>query len=1046
LPVDGSTVYVLLKSLFGTSWQENNYTFTTLPDNDGDGIENSVDPDDDNDGMPDTWELQYGFDPLNPADADGDVDADGISNLNEYLGVTNPLDDFTFIEVGDWSFIEGSGTLVFDASGNDNDGYFSGTPTWATGVVGSSLLFSGDGSRVLVPDSASLDITDVITLSAWISPSQQATQSIVKKAYSGSTNGYELSLAAAGTVFVRLNQVTFGDTYRLDSVTPYPVDGSTWMHVAATYDGANLRIFINGVLEGTLSAPALSLGSIGPNNTLLSIGAEEDGSKPIAGAIDEVHVFHQALTENEIQALMDRDLLSDSDGDGVQDYQDLFPNDATEWADNDEDGTGDNADLDDDNDGMPDEWELLYGFDPFDPADAAGDADEDTISNLQEFLDGTNPLGDIEFAAVGSWLFEEGTGTSVADSSGNGNNGSFVGAPTWTTGVIGGGLSFDGISDHVLIPDAPSLDLTDAMTVAAWIRPNQQATQYLVKKASSDTVDGYELSLSTSGTVFVRFNRASASAAGDGNTYRIDSTTPYPTDGNWMHVAATYDGAYMRLYINGVLEETLAASVSITTNALQLSIGAEDNGSGFFDGALDEVHLFNYALDETEILALKGSNIVIVDTDEDGIENSVDLDDDNDGIPDTWEKFYNMDPLNPSDALLDFDSDGTTNIDEYLANTYPLLPEESPLALDQWNKKSITPVSTTVTTGEKPQSKVWLYDAIWWAVFSDDTGVWISRLDNDHWTHVLNLSTNPNVKADYELQDDGAVVHILLFDGANSQLTSVEYDTEAPDGYQPWSSRTTPVDVPVSSEAETATIALNTAGRLWVAFDTDTKIRVVYSDAADNFSTWSSPVDIASGVDPDEICAIATFTDNTGAKTGVIWSDQNNQVFGFVTNQDGTDPTSWSTDEEPGSGSVLDLGAGLADDHVHFAVGSDGTLYTAIKTGFDAPGATAVGMLVRRPDGTWEDLYKVSEAGTRPIVVLNEALGQVMVIYTEADSGGAIRYKVSDTGTVAFDTEKTILTGATLNNPSSTKQIFVHELVVIAASDADEVHGVFFAP
>jgi len=204
----------------------------------------------------------------------------------------------------------------------------------------------------------------------------------------------------------------------------------------------------------------------------------------------------------------------------------------------------------------------------------------------------------------GHWLLDDGAGTLATDSSGRGNDGTLTDGPLWVGGVLGDALDFDGIDDRVLVPDAPSLDITDNITLAAWIRPNKTGTQYVIRKAQFDSTDGYELSLSTTGKVFFRLNQDT-----NANTYRIDSTTSYPNNGStWMHIAATYDGSVMRLYLDGVEEATLNAVISIATNDTDLSIGAQVDGSRGIDGVIDDVWLYGQAMSATEIADLAAEN------------------------------------------------------------------------------------------------------------------------------------------------------------------------------------------------------------------------------------------------------------------------------------------------------------------------------------------------------------------------------------------------------------------------------------------------------
>jgi len=841
-------------------------------------------------------------------------------------------------EVGNWSLDEGAGTTVSDASGSGNHGSFVGSPAWTSGVSGGALELGGGQDRVVIPDSASLDITGAITIAAWIRPGKQGTQYVVKKARAKRTDGYELSLSSNGTVFVRFNQSSRGNTYRVSSLSPYPVDGTTWAHVSATYDGSEIKLYVDGVLEGTLSAPGLVIGT---NGDMLSLGAQPDGLNPFQGALDQVHVYNVALDQVGIQQL----ILSERGSDPG--------------------GTPDS-----DNDGMPDSWEIYRKFDPLDPGDATQDADGDGVSNRDEYVQGTNPH-DVE---VGNWSLDEGEGVSVTDESSFRNHGDLVGSPTWSPGVRGAALHFVGFGDHVTVPDGTALDVAGAITIAAWIRPGRSGEQSVIKKGRHNATDGYELGLEEApDRVFVRFNQSTA-----GDSFKVLSASDYPGDGSrWLHVAATYDRQKIKLYLDGALESSLdAPGLVIGTNDNGLSFGAQDDGNWPFQGDMDEVHVYRVALNDSEI-----------------------------------RKLFIGEPL----------------------------PD-----LDSWNENPLSTANTTAITGEKPQSKVWFFQDSWWAVFPDGTGFWIWRLEGSSWEKVLKLSSNTRAQADYEFGEPTGVVHVLMFDGTATDLASAEYVPGTPGSYRRWQVRPENAHVPMDPGTETATMAMDATGRLWVAYDTSSAVKVHYSDAADSYAIWSAEITVASGLHRDDIGAIVAF----GGKVGVLWSNQNTQRFGFRYHFDWDDPTLWSTGEVPASQSALDVGAGMADDHINFAVGSDETLYAAVKTGYDTSPFPKVALLVRRPSGTWDDLHGIDTSGTRPIVVLNEATGSLVVVYTEIEIGGNIEYRVSDAQEISFGPRKTLMAGSNLNNPTSTKQSFLEELVVLASTSGSnkKVSGVLLAP
>ncbi|MBU0616255.1 MAG: DNRLRE domain-containing protein, partial [Planctomycetes bacterium] len=343
---------------------------------------------------------------------------------------------------------------------------------------------------------------------------------------------------------------------------------------------------------------------------------------------------------------------------------------------------------------------------------------------------------------------------------------------------------------------------------------------------------------------------------------------------------------------------------------------------------------------------------------------------------------------------------------------------------DQGELLALTPASVSADTGEKPQSKVWQYDEHWWSVLPDDSGTWLRRLDNTTWSQVLKLSSNTRAHADVEANGD--LVHILLYDGTASEFLSVQYLPGEVGSYGFWALRPGLVDVALTSGVETATIDIDSTGRIWMASDARSSVEVRYSDSP--YLSFSDPITIASGITSDDISAVAALPDGS---VGVLWSDQNAKRFGFRVHQDGDPPANWSVNEIPASQSAESTGGGMADDHLNMAVAASGTLYAAVKTSYDSSGYPKVALLVRRPSGNWDPLYTVDTRGTRPIVVLNEDANRLIVAYTESDSGGDILFRESPMDVISFGPVGTLISGS-LNNVTSTKGSFVDDLVVIA--------------
>ena len=201
------------------------------------------------------------------------------------------------------------------------------------------------------------------------------------------------------------------------------------------------------------------------------------------------------------------------------------------------------------------------------------------------------------------WDFEEGSGTTTADGSGNGLDLTLTNGPVWSTGQVGSSaLTFDGTDDYVIKTNT-NISLGNSFSIAFWASTNDLAggnTAYVSNSDPGATVEGewFVASQSTTGLSFV-YNPSDGNQTTIGSNYTLD-------DGLWHHIVVNYDGLNITFYVDGTNVYSQTASLNISATAtLNLILGNNTTTPGNnLDGSLDQVVIYDCALSTAEISRL----------------------------------------------------------------------------------------------------------------------------------------------------------------------------------------------------------------------------------------------------------------------------------------------------------------------------------------------------------------------------------------------------------------------------------------------------------
>ena len=557
----------------------------------------------------------------------------------------------TFASTGDASLVghwtmddDAANATVEDSSGNGNNGTAQQNTSvlHTAGQIGGALTFNGITDYVDCGNDNSFDITDEITISAWVKfDSLPNYQSILVKR--GTQTDTASNYALRTSALANRDEVEFyyhdGSSWHVYTTSNANLTAGQWYHFVVTFTfgtGTSAKCYVNNnLLSGSWT--------LGNGNSPVQIN-----TKPVTiggltseeradGVIDQVKIFNKALSAAEVLELYNEppppepDLLpptpdpatfasnptaisdtaismtatTGSDASSPVEYYFAETSGNPGGSDSGWQPSSSYTDT-----GLSPSTQYTYTVQMRDGLGNTG-----TASDPQDATTVEPPSSDL----VAHWTMDDNAGTStVIDSSGNGNHGAAQGPTSvlHTTGAIGGALTFNGTSDYVNCGDDSSLDITDAITISAWVKfdslPDFQSI--LVKRgAVTDTASNYALrtgNLANHDEVQFYYH--------DGSSWHVYTTSNANlTAGQWYHFVVTFTfgtGTSAKCYVNNNLLSgswTLGNGNSpVQINTKPVTIGGLTSGERA-DGVIDNVMIFSRALSQEEIEELYDEGVGI---------------------------------------------------------------------------------------------------------------------------------------------------------------------------------------------------------------------------------------------------------------------------------------------------------------------------------------------------------------------------------------------------------------------------------------------------
>lgn len=529
--------------------------------------------------------------------------------------------------LSNWRMDESSGTNVADSSGNGNNGGATGTAT-TTGKLGNARDITSTTDTIDFGNIDNLSQTSSASFSFWWKGTPISNRSVLsKEENSGSYRGYSITHYNFGSGVKLVWDIGRNDIggYRTycGSSTSIPSDGA-WHHYVITQSGGtscanNIAMYFDGVKEQSLTEYDSGAGDA--NNTAsLKLGSYLDGYTAV-GSIDELRVYNQALTDAAVSALYtvtglggvkltksgQADIActgftltnSTTLSNGSCDITSAAPGAWNVQLTNPDSGSG----------------TLTNGFTVYSAAPTvASISPPSNAPILISAVVGTNFVRgwDKESGLLSNWRMDEASSTTVADSSGNGNNGTASGAVV-ASGHLGNARALT-VNDTVDFGDIDNLSQTSTASLSFWWKASSTPVSnrsILNKVESSGSNRGYQVFHYDFGSGVKLVWLIGQGDVGGKRTY-CASGTSIPTDGAWHHYVITQTGgtscgSNVSMYFDGTKEQSLSQYDSGAGDSqgstAHLKLGSYLDGYTAA-GSIDELRVYNRTLSDDDVTAL----------------------------------------------------------------------------------------------------------------------------------------------------------------------------------------------------------------------------------------------------------------------------------------------------------------------------------------------------------------------------------------------------------------------------------------------------------